>query len=165
MSRHIKHGKQWVCVTLFLITFLWVLLPESLSGPSVLWPSLLTLILAFMTRDIYFALLLGAFSGCLLLDHGNPFRAFIHFFDQHLIPVLAKPWNVSVILFSFFMGGIVELLNRNGSMLAVAQNLLGKDMSRRRAGLGAFAEDNVSASVFGQRQTEAVKIFDRAGWL
>ena len=103
MSRHIKHGKQWVCVTLFLITFLWVLLPESLSGPSVLWPSLLTLILAFMTRDIYFALLLGAFSGCLLLDHGNPFRAFIHFFDQHLIPVLAKPWNVSVILFSFFM--------------------------------------------------------------
>ena len=37
------------------------------------------------------------------------------------------------------MGGIVELLNRNGSMLAVAQHLLGKDMSRRRAGLGAFA--------------------------
>ena len=92
-----------------------------------------------MTRDIYFALLVGAFSGCLLLDHGNPFRAFMHFFDQHLIPVLSKPWNVSVILFSFFMGGIVELLNRNGSMLAVAQRFLGKDMSRRRAGLGAFA--------------------------
>ena len=33
------------------------------------------------------------------------------------------------------------------------------------AELGAFAEDNVSASVLGQRQTEAVKIFDRAGWL
>lgn len=138
MSRQIKHGRQWVCVTLFLITFLWVLLPESISGPSVLWPSFLTLVMAFMTRDIYFALLVGSFSGCLLLDHGNPFRAFIHFFDQHLIPVLVKPWNVSIILFSFFMGGIVELLNRNGSMLAVAQHLLGKDMSRRRAGLGAF---------------------------
>lgn len=33
------------------------------------------------------------------------------------------------------------------------------------AELGAFAEDNVSASVLGQRQAEAVKIFDRAGWL
>ena len=82
MSRHIKHGKQWVCGILFLTTFLWVLLPESISGPSVLWPSLLTLVLTFMTRDIYFALLVGAFSGCLLLDHGNPFRAFIHFFGS-----------------------------------------------------------------------------------
>ena len=33
------------------------------------------------------------------------------------------------------------------------------------AELGAFAEDNVSASVLGQRQAKAVKIFDRAGWL
>ena len=78
MSRHIKHGKQWVCVTLFLITFLWVLLPESLSGPSVLWPSLLTLILAFMTRDIYFALLLGHFP-VFAAGSWKSLRAFIHF--------------------------------------------------------------------------------------
>ena len=31
--------------------------------------------------------------------------------------------------------------------------------------LGAFIEDNISASILGQRQAEAVKIFDRAGWL
>ena len=31
--------------------------------------------------------------------------------------------------------------------------------------LGAFTEDNISASILGQRQAEAVKIFDRAGWL
>ena len=31
--------------------------------------------------------------------------------------------------------------------------------------LGTFNEDTVSASVLGLRQAEAVKIFDRAGWL
>lgn len=31
--------------------------------------------------------------------------------------------------------------------------------------LGTFTEDNISASILGQRQAEAVKIFDRAGWL
>ena len=31
--------------------------------------------------------------------------------------------------------------------------------------LGAFTEDNISASILGQRQAEAVKISDRAGWL
>ena len=31
--------------------------------------------------------------------------------------------------------------------------------------LGTFTEDSVSASILGQRQAEAVKIFDRAGWL
>ena len=58
-----------------------------------------------MTRDIYFALLLGIF-GCLLLImeilSGHSFIFLIS-----ICPVLAKPWNVSVIL-SFFMGGIVN---------------------------------------------------------
>ena len=33
------------------------------------------------------------------------------------------------------------------------------------ATMGTFKEDQVSASVLGERQAEAVKIFDRAGWL
>jgi iron(III) transport system substrate-binding protein len=33
------------------------------------------------------------------------------------------------------------------------------------AALGDFTEDQISASVLGERQAEAVKIFDRAGWL
>ena len=32
------------------------------------------------------------------------------------------------------------------------------------AAFGAFTEDSVNAAIFGERQAEAVKIYDRAGW-
>ena len=104
----------------------------------MIWPSIVAVVLAFLTRDIYVSLFLGAFSGAILLNDGNIFRAFIDLFAKHLVPVLADPWKVSVILFSFMMGGFVEVLNRNGSMQALAQKFLGKGDSRKRAGLGAF---------------------------
>ena len=39
------------------------------------------------------------------------------------------------------------------------------DVTGPVAALGTFKEDQISASVLGERQAEAVKIFDRAGWL
>lgn len=39
------------------------------------------------------------------------------------------------------------------------------DVTGPVAALGTFKEDQMSASVLGERQAEAVKIFDRAGWL
>ncbi len=121
-----------------MATLLWVLLPESVQGPFVIWPSVVAILLAFLTRDIYTALFVGAFSGAVLLNDGNVFRAFIDLFAKHLVPVIADPWKVSVILFSFMMGGFVEVLNRNGSMQALSHKFLGTGDSRRKAGMGAF---------------------------
>lgn len=47
----------------FLVTFAWLLVPELKASPAVLWPSVLAVGLAFVTRDIYLSLFLGAFSG------------------------------------------------------------------------------------------------------
>jgi Na+/H+ antiporter NhaC len=129
---------KWIIWGAPLATLLWAILPESLQGPFVIWPSVVAILLAFLTRDIYSSLFLGAFSGAILLNDGNVFRAFIDLFAKHLVPVLADPWKVSVLLFSFMMGGFVEVLNRNGSMQALAQKFLGAGDSRKRAGLGAF---------------------------
>lgn len=133
-----KFNKQWVSWGAFVLTFLWVLLPENWQGPSVVWPSVIAVALAFLTRDIYISLFVGAFSGAILLKDGNVIKGFIALFADHLIPVLADPWKVCVILFSFMMGGFVEVLNRNGSMQALAHRFLGQSASRRRAGMGAF---------------------------
>lgn len=133
-----KINKQWVSWGAFVLTFLWVLLPEGLQGPAVIWPSLIAVVLAFLTKDIYISLFVGAFSGAILLKDGNVIKGFISLFADHLIPVLADPWKVCVILFSFMMGGFVEVLNRNGSMNALAHRFLGQNASRRRAGMGAF---------------------------
>lgn len=130
--------RKWIIWGVPLATFLWAVLPESLQGPSVIWPSVVAILLAFLTRDIYVSLFIGAFSGTVLLNDGNIFRAFTDLFAKHLVPVLADPSKVSVILFSFMMGGFVEVLNRSGSMHALAQKFLGTGDSRKRAGLGAF---------------------------
>lgn len=125
----------WV---VFLATFAWLLVPEVRHSPAALWPSVVAVGLAFVTRDIYLSLFLGAFAGAILLRHGNVAGAFLDLFDKYLIPALKDPWNVSVLVFTLMLGGFVELLNRNGGMTALAEWFLGRAHSRRKAALGVY---------------------------
>lgn len=125
----------WV---VFLATFLWLLVPEVRHSPAALWPSVVAVGLAFVTRDIYLSLFLGAFAGAILLRHGNVVGAFLDLFDKYLIPALKDPWNLSVLVFTLMLGGFVELLNRNGGMTALAEWFLSRAHSRRKAALGVY---------------------------
>lgn len=121
-----------------LATWAWLLVPNLADSPAVLWPSVMAVGLAFLTRDIYLSLFSGAFAGAVLLHGGNPWNAFLDLFNQRLIPALTDRWNLSVLLFTLMMGGFVEVLNRNGGMAALANRVLGRANSARRAGLGAY---------------------------
>ena len=123
----------------FLATFVWLQVPDLKASPAVLWPSVLAVGLAFITRDIYLSLFLGAFSGALLLHGGNPGSAFHDLFLVRLIPSLVDRWNISVLVFTLMMGGFVEVLNRNGGMTALSARIMGQSQSPRRAALGAYA--------------------------
>jgi len=127
---------QWIAITACLVTFL--LLPLSVSGVVSVWPSVLAIALAFITRNIYLSLFVGAFAGAVLLSNGNPFTAFLALFEKHLLPSLSDPWNISVLVFTLMMGGLVELLNHGGGMQALASRFLKKSETKRRAGLGVF---------------------------
>ena len=130
--------RTWITVVAFLATFLWLLAPALKASPAVLWPSVLAVGLAFVTRDIYLSLFLGAFSGALLLHGGNPWTAFHDLLIGRLIPSLTDRWNISVLVFTLLMGGFVEVLNRNGGMAALSARVMGQSRSPRRAGLGAY---------------------------
>ena len=129
--------RTWITVAAFLASFAWLLLPDLKASPAVLWPSALAVGLAFVTRDIYLSLFLGAFSGALLLHGGNPWAAFHDLVMARLIPSLTDRWNMSVLIFTLLMGGFVEVLNRNGGMTALTVRVMGRSRSPRRAGLGA----------------------------
>jgi len=122
----------------FLATFGLLLIPDFRTGPVVLWPSIVAVGLAFVTRDIYLSLFLGAFAGAILLRQGNPATAFLDIFTKHLIPALKDPWNASVLVFTLMMGGFVEVLNHSGGMTALAERLLGRAHTPRRAGMSAY---------------------------
>jgi Na+/H+ antiporter NhaC len=130
--------RKLITTVAFLATFLWLLAPDLKASPAVLWPSVLAVGLAFITRDIYLSLFLGACSGALLLSHGNPWNAFQELLIGRLIPSLSDKWNLSVLIFTLLMGGFVEVLNRNGGMAALAARVMGKSRSPRRAALGAY---------------------------
>jgi len=127
-----------ITLAAFLATFAWLLAPDLKASPAVLWPSALAVGLAFLTRDIYLSLFLGAFSGALLLHGGNPWTAFQDLLIGRLIPSLTDRWNISVLIFTLMMGGFVEVLNRNGGMTALTARVMGQSRSPRRAGLGAY---------------------------
>ena len=130
--------RQLITVAACLATFAWLLAPELRASPAVLWPSVLAVGLVFVTRDLYLALGLGAFSGALLLAGGNPWTAFQSLWRDHVLPALSDRWNLSVLVFTLMMGGFVEVLHRNGGMAALTYRFLGGAQSPRRAGLGAF---------------------------
>lgn len=124
---------------LLLFTFAFLFIDEVKASPAAIWPSVIAVGLAFLTREIYSSLFLGAFAGTILLAHGNVFSAFIDLFAEHMIPPLTNRWNVCALVFSLMMGGFVELLNRSGGMQAIAARVLGRGDSKRRAGMGVFA--------------------------
>jgi Na+/H+ antiporter NhaC len=130
--------RAWIPGVALLATYLWLLAPDPKASPAVLWPSALAVGLAFVTRDIYLSLFLGAFSGALLLHGGHPWAAFQDLLIGRLIPSLTDRWNVSVLVFTLLMGGFVEVLNRHGGMAALAARVVGRAGSPRHAGLGAY---------------------------
>lgn len=124
--------------TAFLLTFLWLLLPSAHNTVASLWPSVLAIGLAFLTRNIYLALFTGAMAGAVLLSNGNPLEAFLSLFSRHLLTALKDPWNLNVLIFTLLMGGLVELMQRNGGMRALAKWFLGRAHSKRKAAMGAY---------------------------
>ena len=151
----------------FFATFAWLLVPDLKASPAVLWPSVLAVGLAFVTRDIYLSLFLGAFSGALLLHGGNPWTAFHDLWIGRLIPSLMDRWNISVLIFTLLMGGFAEVLTRNGGMTALSLRVMGQSRSPRRAGLGAYIMgwlvffDGLASSVLVGKSMRPIA--DRAG--
>jgi Na+/H+ antiporter NhaC len=89
-----------------------------------LWPSLVALTAVFLLNRTITGLLLGAGAGILLLENGNPLRAFAALFSGHLIPVLQSSWNLSVLIFTLLLGGFAALLEQGGGLQALMRKRL-----------------------------------------
>ncbi|AEE17606.1 Na+/H+ antiporter NhaC family protein [Treponema brennaborense] len=77
-------------------------------------PPLLTIILAFVTKDVIVSLFLGIFSGALIIAGGNPGSALMNLSDL-LAGSLADGWNIRIFLFCALLGGLVGMLSKTGA--------------------------------------------------
>ncbi|NLO60875.1 MAG: Na+/H+ antiporter NhaC family protein [Spirochaetales bacterium] len=80
-------------------------------------PPVLTIALAFITKDVIVSLFLGILSGTLIVAGGNPLMALVNLSDI-LAGSLADGWNIRIFLFCALLGGLVGLLSKTGAAIA-----------------------------------------------
>ena len=73
-------------------------------------PPVLTIALAFITKDVVISLFLGILSGTLIVAGGNPFAALVNLSDV-VAGSLNDGWNIRIFLFCALLGGLVGLLS------------------------------------------------------
>ena len=125
-----------VCI-IWLCTWLLVLTDASWKA---LWPSIVALVSVFLLNRSIAGLLTGASAGLVLLANGNPFRAFVSGFEDHLIPVLQSSWNLSVLIFTLLLGGFVALLEKGGGIQSLMRLWFSKKgTSKKRVQWGGYS--------------------------
>lgn len=77
-------------------------------------PPLLTIVLAFLTKDVIVSLFLGILSGALIVAGGNPAVALMNLTDL-LADSLSDGWNIRIFLFCALLGGLVGMLSKTGA--------------------------------------------------
>ena len=77
-------------------------------------PPILTIVLAFITKDVIVSLFLGILSGTLIVAGGNPGAALMHLADA-VASSLADGWNIRIFLFCALLGGLVGMMQKTGA--------------------------------------------------
>lgn len=80
-------------------------------------PPLLTITLAFVTKDVIVSLFLGILSGCVIAAGGNPALVLMNATDLFAAS-LSDGWNIRIFLFCALLGALVGMLSKTGSAQA-----------------------------------------------
>ncbi|KAL3909446.1 MAG: hypothetical protein SGPRY_009424 [Prymnesium sp.] len=107
------------------------------ASSEVSWVSLLPPIVALGTsvwlKQVIVALLLGVWSGCMVLSKGNPVLALMRTFDTYFVEAFNAPDHAGVLLFTFLLGGTIGVVQKAGGGVALARLLQSYMSSARRA--------------------------------
>jgi len=108
----------------------------SVIGPQwlSLLPPLATLVASVALKQVTLAMLIGIWTGALLLHGGNPVVAFLRTFDHYLVGAFLSAEHAGVVLFTLLLGGCIGLVQRSGGALGLA-GLVQRFFDSRRKGL------------------------------
>ncbi len=104
-------------------------------GILSLVPPFLTVVLAFITREVVVSLLAGLLSGALILSHFNVVSAFTEAFGTYVTSAVADGSHAAILVFTLTIGGMVSLLTATGGLQAIAKKMSAKIKSPRGAQL------------------------------
>ena len=82
-----------------------------------LLPPVIAIVLALITKEVYFSLFVGILSGALIYSNFNPWGMVTNTFDV-MIGSLSDSWNVGILVFLAVLGMMVSLINKAGGSAA-----------------------------------------------
>ena len=132
-------------------------------GLLSLLPAVVTVALAFITKEVLFSLFAGLVSGLVILEGTGGSGNFLHrlssVFDalcQVLLSTASDSFKVAIIILCLAIGGMVEIISVSGGFTALGQKLTRNVRSARGAeniagllGVLIFFDDYASALITG----------------
>ena len=130
-------------------------------GMWTVLPALVSIVLAFLTKNVVVSLFIGTITGCIMLQL-NGFniitaltQGFIDF-TYRALNSLADPWNAGIILQVLVIGGVIHLVAKMGGAKAIAEALARKAKTVKSAqlttwllGLAVFFDDYANSLIVG----------------
>ncbi|ELC8425021.1 Na+/H+ antiporter NhaC family protein [Clostridium perfringens] len=130
-------------------------------GMWTVLPPLVSIVLAFLTKNVVVSLFIGTMTGCIMLQL-NGFniitaltQGFIDF-TYRALNSLADPWNAGIILQVLVIGGVIHLVAKMGGAKAIAEALARKAKTVKSAqlttwllGLAVFFDDYANSLIVG----------------
>jgi len=130
--------------------------PIHLPGWFSIWPPLIAIALALITREVVISLVAGIWVGAFFVAGLDPVTATLRTIDGFIAPALADPDHAAIVIFSLMLGGMVGLMARNGGTQGIVDAVAPMATSRRRgqlatylSGLAIFFDDYANTLIVG----------------
>ena len=111
--------------------------------------------MAFITKNVVLSLILGVFSGSMLINSGSLTKSFADLVGR-IVASMADSWNAGIILQVLTIGGLIALITKMGGARAIAESLSKRAKSPASAqviawimGLFIFFDDYANSLIVG----------------
>lgn len=94
---------------------------ESSYGIICLLPPLVAIVLAIVTKNTLFSLVLAVWVGSTVINDWNPVVGFVKIISDYIIPSMASEWNASLLVLVTLAGGLIGMFKVTGAAQAFAR--------------------------------------------
>mmetsp|Transcript_12418 Transcript_12418/g.22436 ORF Transcript_12418/g.22436 Transcript_12418/m.22436 type:complete len:794 (-) Transcript_12418:131-2512(-) len=107
-------------------------------GGITVIPPLVTVFMAMLTREVLWALFAGIWCCAMIVYQGNVLTAFLRTLDTYLIESLGNIDHAFVIMFSWFLSGMIAVVSKSGGAHGIADVLIRVIRRKRGAMMTVF---------------------------
>ncbi|KAI9292847.1 hypothetical protein K502DRAFT_367244 [Neoconidiobolus thromboides FSU 785] len=129
---------------------------HGMPGWVTLLPILLLLGIALFSNQALVALIAGVFLSSTFINGFNPLTGFLRMLDYYTIQSLADLDHTKIAMFTFYLSGMIAMIQKSGGAQALADKISSFASNRRRGqlatfliGLLIFLDDTASIMIVG----------------